>query len=42
METWKKIMTASALMLILAFSPFAIATPAAPHGGLGGGVRPVF
>ncbi len=37
METWKKIMTASALMLILAFSTFAIGSAEAQDGDSGGG-----
>ena len=37
METWKKIMAASALMLILAFSTFAIGSAEAQDGDSGGG-----
>ena len=37
MEIWKKIMTASALMLILAFSTFAIGSAEAQDGDSGGG-----
>ena len=40
METWKKIMTASTLMLILAFSTFAIGSAEAQDSGWGGGYEP--
>ncbi len=39
METWKKIMTASTLMLILVFSTFAIGSAEAQDSGWGGGIR---
>ena len=41
METWKKIMTASALMLILAFSTFAIGSADAQDSGSGGGSQTI-
>ena len=41
METWKKIMTASALMLILAFSTFAIGSAEAQDGDSGGGSQTI-
>lgn len=41
METWKKIMATSALMLILAFSTFAIGSAEAQDGGSGGGSQTI-